>query len=243
MRQLIVVPVYNEAATLAAVAEELRAHLGGSLERVLFVDDASTDGSRQQLEELKTRESRFGTLLRDSNAGYGAAMIDGLRIGKELGFDYVITMDCDRQHQPADLATFASFDPLVDVVSGSRYLPLSGASGIAPPADRVEINRRITNALNHRYGWNLTDSFCGFKRYRLDRLEPELLQENGYAFPLEFWTYAHSRKLTIAEIPVHRIYVTDDRSFGEDLDRRFRRYKYYLRTWQKARRRFDADGA
>ena len=237
MRQLLVVPVFNEVATLTSVAEEIQSYLAPPIEEVLFVDDCSTDGSAEVLDRLVSKDRRLRVLHRERNAGYGAAMIDSFRAARDGDFQFVITMDCDRQHKPSDLARFSSIDPAISVVSGSRYLSQSGQGGLEPPADRIEINRRITDRLNRVYGYSLSDAFCGFKRYRSRDLQPEWFRSTGYAFPMEFWAYAHRHGLTVEEIPVTRIYVTDDRSFGEDLDRRRKRYRYYLKTWREAEAR------
>ena len=238
MKHLLCIPVYNEEATLQEVLAETRARLDESLSEILLINDGSSDGSRRIIEEARAQDSRIRAIHRPVNQGYGAAMIDSLARGRAGGFDYVITMDCDRQHRPEDLARFVAHDPEISVVSGSRYLAESDRKGQAPE-DRVAVNERITRLLNRTYGWALTDSFCGFKRYRTDQIDPGLFTERGYAFPLEFWAYARGRGLSIEEIPVSRIYTTDDRSFGEDLDKIRKRYKYYLQTFYRARKRFE----
>ena len=239
MRQLLVVPVFNEVQVVGKVVEGIRSHVSPPIEEVLFIDDCSTDGSAEALDAAVAGEPWMRAVHRTGNAGYGAAMIDAFRAARVGGFEFVITMDCDFQHSPADLARFCGFDPDISVVSGSRYLPESGTSGLPAPADRVEINRRITARLNKSHGTSLTDAFCGFKRYRTRDLDPEVFQTQGYAFPLEFWAYAHFRDLSIRELAVARIYVTDDRSFGEDLDRRRQRLRYYLKTWRESEQRFE----
>lgn len=237
MNQLVAIPVYNEEQSIRNVAAETIPHVRDSIRELLFIDDGSTDGSGAIIRDLAHNHSVVRALHHERNRGYGAVLIAALEYGKRNGYDYLITMDCDRQHQPEDLSRFATFDPEIGILSGSRYLPDSGQSGSAP-VDRVEINRRVTGRLNREFNWNLTDAFCGFKRYHLAQFDTELLTEKGYAFPLELWAYAARFRISIREIPVHRIYTTDDRSFGEDLDRRRKRYRYYLRTLNRALRRF-----
>lgn len=238
MPTLLVIPVFNEEQTLATVIENTCRQLPDEITRLLLINDGSTDGSAALLDRLAGRDERLLVRHRATNRGYGATQIEAMRYGRDEGFDYLITMDCDEQHRPEDLARFVAWDRSVDVVSGSRYRPDSRDIGEAP-AQRVEINRRITAGLNAQYGWHLTDAFCGFKRYRLSSVAPELFREQGYAFPMEFWAFAAARGLTIEELAVPRIYTTDDRSFGEDLDRQRRRYRYYLAVWADARRRFE----
>ena len=105
----------------------------------------------------------------------------------------------------------------MDIVSGSRYLRrFPGDSD--PPEDRRRINRLITEELNRRLGFNLTDAFCGFKAYRVAALAQIELTEPGYAMPLELWAQAARLGLRIVELPVPLIYLDEKRSFGGSLD-------------------------
>ena len=234
---LLAVPVYNEAGSLKEVFSEILEHLPSRVEAILAIDDGSSDGSAEILDELSRQHSGIFVRHHTENHGYGCAMIESMQIARKHGYSHLITMDCDRQHRPEDLVRFIEMDPSIDVVSGSRYLPESRRQGDAPE-DRVEINSRITARLNRQYGWTLSDSFCGFKRYRMQRIDASLFEETGYAFPMEFWAYCRRMGLTIQELAVSRIYTTDSRSFGEDLDRRRKRYRYYLQTLRRAESKF-----
>jgi dolichol-phosphate mannosyltransferase len=88
--------------------------------------------------------------------------------------------------------------------------------------------------VNVQTGWGLTDSFCGFKAYRMDALSNLVLTEPGYAMPLELWAKAWRAQLDVREIPVERIYCDHDRSFGANLDDPDARYAYYLDVWNRA---------
>ena len=235
---LIVIPVYNEEETLVEVAESVISVAAGFAD-ILFVNDGSTDGSPRLLEDLHSESPFLLVHNRRENRGYGATLTEGFDVALQNGYEYVLTMDCDRQHNPDDIIKFKNADSSADIVSGSRYLEDSRDVGVAAPVDRVEINTRITRKLNRRYGWNLTDAFCGYKRYRTSALKEHGFTESGYAFPMEFWALARGRNLKISELAVNRIYVTDDRSFGIDLDKKKKRYKYYLRAWQIANSKYS----
>jgi dolichol-phosphate mannosyltransferase len=144
-------------------------------------------------------------------------------------------MDCDGQHEPRHITEFC--DALTrcgtDMVSGSRYLPGSGSAGRVPP-DRRVVNTKITEMINEATGWELTDAFCGFKAYRADALRRVRIDETGYAMPLEFWARAWRAGLTLCELPVERIYMDHDRSFGQDLDDPDRRMAYYVAVWERS---------
>lgn len=221
-------PVYNEAASVASVIDAVRVYFDGW---VVVIDDGSTD------ETAAIVEARSDVLLirHPENRGYGASLASGFAAALRLGADQVITMDCDGQHEPRHIIEFC--DELTrcgsDIVSGSRYLPGSGAVGEVP-SDRMAINARVTEIINGATGWSLTDAFCGFKAYRADALRRVRIDETGYAMPLEFWARAKRAGLTVCEMPVERIYNDHDRSFGQELDDPEARFAYYIRVWEHA---------
>ncbi|MCS7204315.1 MAG: glycosyltransferase family 2 protein [Leptospiraceae bacterium] len=240
MTFLLGIPVYNEVKFIPIFFEKLLKNLPDEINEIIVINDGSTDGSRHALDEIKTpNRTKIQVIHQYPNQGYGAGIIFLMSMAKEANYDYLITMDCDLQHQVEDLQKFIQESKEIDVVSGSRYLPESPIAGVDPPPERIEINKRITAKLNKTYHFYLTDSFCGFKRYRLKNIQPEVFEEKGYAFPMEFWAYSFYNKLTIKEIPVARVYVTNDRSFGENLDRHTVRYHYYLRVLKKSDRKFQ----
>jgi len=230
LKRAVVVPVYNEASTVASVLESVRQHHphGG----IIVVDDGSDDGTASVLAKLRGLD----VITHGENRGYGRSLIDGFAFAAANRYDQLLTMDCDGQHEPRHIGAFFAAledDGGVDMISGSRYLPESKVIGTAP-AQRREVNGRITALVNERTGWNLTDSFCGFKSYWVHALCRVDLREDGYAMPMELWAKAHHAGLTVRELPIERIYFDHDRSFGEDLDDHERRYAYYVRVWDAA---------
>lgn len=225
--QAVLIPVFNEEATVDAVLDAVRVHYDGE---VIVIDDGSSDETPRVLAERQDV-----TVVRlDKNHGYGCALRIGFDVARELGVEQLITMDCDGQHEPARIPQFFSeLERGHDIVSGSRYLPDSGAVGDAPE-DRRVINARVTAMINEVTGWGLTDSFCGFKAYRMDALGKLALSEAGYAMPLELWAQAWREGLRVAEIPVERIYCSHERTFGESLDDPEARFAYYLDVWNHA---------
>ncbi|MEE2972695.1 MAG: glycosyltransferase family 2 protein [Planctomycetota bacterium] len=224
-RVLLAIPVYNEAKYVHSVLTEVRRRI----DDVLVIDDGSTDETPQALAEHPVEVIRHA-----SNRGYGRSMQDMMRWAAFDGFDWLVTMDCDEQHEPAAIPRFLEAierDDL-DVVSGSRYLDPEGRVD-APPADRRRINGLLTGEINRRLGLALTDAFCGFKAYRVSSLAKLQLDVDGYDFPMQFWVQAAANDLRIGEIPVRLIYNDPSRSFGGPLDDADNRLAVYRRTYER----------
>ncbi|MCH2151935.1 MAG: glycosyltransferase family 2 protein [Phycisphaerales bacterium] len=219
---LIGIPVYNEAAFVTEVLEEVRQYA----DDILVIDDGSTDSTARLLSEQPVKVVRHST-----NRGYGRSTRDMIRWAAEDGFEWLITMDCDRQHEPATIPVFADRIACddVDVISGSRYL-VEHDGDDSPPEDRQNINRQITEELNHRLDLKLTDAFCGFKAYRISACKSLRLDVDGYDFPMQFWVRAVAAGLKIDELPVRLIYNDPSRSFGGPLDDSRRRLRIYQST-------------
>jgi len=195
-------------------------------EHVLVIDDGSTDDTPVLL-----ARQRVDVMRHAHNRGYGRSMQDMLRQARYDGFDWLISMDCDEQHEPDAIPSFvaAMRGAPVDVISGSRYLAaVEDLSNV--PGDRRSINRIITDELNARLDLSLTDAFCGFKAYRTAACERLTLDVDGYDFPMQFWVQAVARGLSIAEIPVRLIYNDPTRTFGGPLSDPVQRLEVYRRT-------------
>lgn len=219
-RFLTVLPVFNEAATVDAVLDLVVKNA----QDVLVVDDGSSDGTS----ELLNQRDDIMVLAHGANRGYGAALSSGFQYALENGYDVVVTIDCDGQHEPQRIQGFvAELESTgADIISGSRYLEEFDKDTSAP-AERKKINQIITETIGTHMGIALTDAFCGFKAYRVQALESLKLTEPGYAMPLELWVQAACAKLSVVEVPVPRIYLDENRSFGEELDDADLRLKYY----------------
>lgn len=227
LRSLTALPVFNEANSVDTVLDEVKRHS----EDVLVVDDGSTDGT---LDLLRAREDIY-LVVHPENCGYGAALKTAFQYAQEQGYDVLVTIDCDGQHEPQRIPLFveACSNGNVDCVSGSRYLQ-EFEQDSQPPEQRRAINKRITAEINEQLCLDLTDAFCGFKAYRVDALPKLALTEPGYAMPLELWVQAAAACLKIVELPVPLIYLDEKRSFGGLLDNGDTRLKYYREVIAKA---------
>jgi glycosyltransferase involved in cell wall biosynthesis len=225
-RVLTALPVYNEERHIPEVLPEVIRHS----EDVLVVDDGSRDGTPRALAGFP----EVTAVRHDRNQGYGAALRTAFLYAQEHGYDALVTIDCDGQHEPRLIPTIVdrlfaeeSDGKPVDVVSGSRYLRRFEEDSVAP-ADRRRINMQITALLNESLGLGLTDSFCGFKAYRVSSLSAFDVTELGYAMPLQHWVQAVAAGLKVVEFAVPLVYLDEERSFGGSLDDSERRMRYYL---------------
>jgi dolichol-phosphate mannosyltransferase len=225
IRFLTALPVYNEAKHVDAVLDEVTQYASD----VLVVDDGSTDGTA----ELLAARNDVEVVRHTANRGYGAALTTAFDYALRGGYDVLVTIDCDGQHEPQRIQQIVAACRDADIASGSRYLERRDADNAAP-AERRRINHLITREVNERLGLALTDAFCGFKAYRVSALEKLAITESGYAMPLELWVQAAHHGMRIVEVPVPLVYLDEKRSFGGSLDDGGQRLQYYHRVLNRA---------
>ncbi len=222
-RILTALPVFNEESHVGEVLTEVLQHV----DDVLVVDDGSSD----RTSEILTRDfPGVNVEHHGQNRGYGAALKTAFEFALKYGYDILVTMDCDGQHQPRFLKEIAAQvnrpDQPVEMVSGSRYLQQFGNNSL-PPEERRAINARITRCLNEQLGLNITDAFCGFKAYRVSALADLDITDKGYAMPLQLWVQAVDLGWRISEFAVPLVYLDEARSFGGSLDDATIRLNHY----------------
>ncbi len=233
---LVVIPVYNEEASVDRVLREVRRAVPGA--DLLVVDDGSNDGTPTI---LRTQPG-VRVIRHAANHGYGASLITGFADALARRYAVVVTIDCDEQHEPHRIPAFVEATTQADIVSGSRYLDPT-LPGDPPPPDRRQLNDEFTTLLRAITGFPLTDAWCGFKAYRGSVLHLLRLTEPSYGLPLQVWIQAAYHHLTVVELPVARIYKNPARAFWGGLDDMPTRRAYYLRVleaevacWLPARR-------
>ncbi len=228
MKFAVILPVYNEAATLERVVRKLSELKEAD---VVIVDDGSTDATPSILERISVK----AVIRHAENYGYGQSLMDGFDFAKNHDYRYCVTMDADEQHEPGFIPCLLEKLEDFDIVSGSRYLnPL--LSSDTPPPERLEVNRIITEQLRHLTGYNLTDSFCGFKGYRVEGLRKLHLTETNYGFPLQAWLQAAKAGLTVTECAVPLIYMDHSRNFNNQFANRDERLNHYLQVMEREAR-------
>ncbi len=219
MRFLTAIPIYNEEKYLEPVLSEVRRYS----DEILVVNDGSTDCTPA----LLARQKGLHLITHPRNRGYGAAILSAMGYAMIHRYDALVTMDCDGQHEPGRIPVLLeALDQDVAIVSGSRYLR-SFRQDPVPPEDRQRINRQITAELNARFGLSLSDSFCGFKAYRVPALAKLQLTETGWGMPLQLWVQAAQLGLRIREVAVPLLYLDPNRAFGGVLNNAAERLAYY----------------
>lgn len=226
---LLAIPVYNEERYLVRVIREARRFS----RHILVVDDGSTD----RTPELLLCEAPIQVVTHSRNLGYGKSVADAFAFARQEGYPWLITMDCDEQHEPSNIPKFVEAMGLndADIISGTRYpngFDRPRRDGPVPP-DRRRINRQITAMLNRTLGLGLTDAFCGFKAYRVSALSSINITVPGYAMPMQFWVQVVRAGLRIRELPVPLIYNDPTRHFGGKLDDPAARLRHYLEVFER----------
>lgn len=226
-RFITALPVFNEVTTVNEVLNEVLKHSPD----VLVVDDGSTDGTA----ELLQQRDDIILVQHEQNQGYGAALNTAFQYAIEYEYSILVTVDCDGQHEPQRIMQFVETceDSQVDIVSGSRYFKKFDADSEAPE-QRRKINQTITAVINEHLGFGITDAFCGFKAYRVAALRTLEITEKGYAMPLELWVQAACKELDVIEVAVPLIYLDESRSFGGDLDDGATRLNYYYEVLNRS---------
>ena len=191
----VVMPVYNEAATVAKAVERVRAAAPES--EIIVVDDGSTDGTKDRLDAIEPREMLV--ILRQApNRGKGAA----LRMGFEAASgDVILIQDADLEYSPLDYARL--LEPILngeaDVVYGSRFL--GGPHRVLFFWHYVG-NKFLTLLSNMLTNLNLTDMETGYKVFRREVIESIRLKSNRFGFEPEVTAKVARKKWRVYEVPV-----------------------------------------
>ena len=197
MKLSVIIPVYNEEATIAELIS--RVHAVDVPKQIIVVDDGSTDGTREVLEGLKGHYENMQVLRQPRNRGKGAA----LRLGfQHATGDFVLVQDADLEYDPAEYSVLLK--PLIegkaDVVYGSRFLTTK--------EHRVLFfwhsvgNRLLTLISNMLTNLNLTDMETGFKVFRREVIQSITLEQNRFGFEPEVTVKIARMRLRIYEVGI-----------------------------------------
>jgi glycosyltransferase involved in cell wall biosynthesis len=210
MRLDVIMPVYNEAATVRAIAD--RVLVRGEVARLIAVDDGSTDGTGAVLDELARADGRVLVLRHPLNRGKGAAIRTGLA---HVEADAVVIQDADLEYDPDQYgALLAPIDAgEADVVYGSRYLGGAMPDGQAMTAYLA--NRVLTFVSNRLTGLRLTDMETCYKCFSREVARRLQLTEERFGIEPEITMQIAAAGFRLREVPIR--FRGRDRASGKKI--------------------------
>ena len=191
-----VIPTYNNGGT---VADVVRGVLRQGLP-VIVVDDGSTDDTTKRLEGLDIKIWRHSR-----NRGKGFALKTGLEAARQLGYRFVLTLDADGQHDPADIPALVAAAGEKTLVVGSRNLTAEGM-----PAGNTFANHFSNFWFTVQTGRKLPDTQTGFRVYPLEDLPSLKLLTSRYEAELTLLVFSAWKGLRLVPVPV-RVYYPENR--------------------------------
>jgi dolichol-phosphate mannosyltransferase len=206
---VICLPTYNERANLERMVDALEP-LGV---RVLVIDDNSPDGTGELADMLAAERDWLSVLHRERKEGLGPAYLAGFHEALRGNAEYVLEMDCDFSHDPADVPRLLeACSAGADLALGSRYVAGGGTTNWG-------LGRRLVSAGGSLYARlllgvqtrDLTGGFKCFRREVLEGIDLDSVRSKGYAFQIELTYRALRRGFRVVEVPI----LFSDRTEGQ----------------------------
>ena len=203
----LILPTYNEAENVEAIvlaSAEVLARAAPAGFRILVVDDRSPDGTGRIADSLAAEHEWLEVLHRSEKNGIGPAYLAGFRHALDRGAGFLMEMDSDFSHDPADLARLlAAMRTGADLALGSRYVPGGGVS------DWGLLRRFISEGGSTYARWvlglrvrDLTGGFKCFRREVLEAIHFDGVRSRGYAFQVELTYRAVRAGFRVVEVPI-----------------------------------------
>ena len=223
----VVIPAYREQRMIHNVVERVRKYV----QPVIVVDDGSPDRTAAEAADAGAVVVRH-TL----NMGKGVALNTGFNYARQNRFDYLITLDADGQHDPADIPRFieAYERTGIPVLIGNRMGALSNM-----PQVRKWTNRYMSWLLSRAMNQYVPDTQCGFRLYRCDVLPFIEAQSARFAAESEILLHIASRGIRMDAVPIAVIYNEEISKISpiHDTFRFFLMLSRYYRSRNRSRQR------
>jgi glycosyltransferase involved in cell wall biosynthesis len=214
-RIALVIPAYNEARLIRPTLDAAPA----CVDRVIVVDDASTDDMPQVVRECMARDARVEMIRHESNRGPGAAIVTGYKRVLVDGYDIAVVCGGDNQ-MPLDQLT-RLLDPLIDgradYTKGNRFMHGAGSLAMIPgemPMTRVIGNMIITMLTKVASGYykvaDVVEGFTAINREALERVDWDRAWL-GYGYPMDFLIRLNAHGLRVLDVPRRAIYLPGER--------------------------------
>ena len=226
---LALIPAWNEAVRMCPIVEATRAYLP-----VLVVDDGSEDGT------AAVAEAAGATVVRHAeNQGKGVALMTGFNWALEQGYQAVLTLDADGQHDPADVPKF-----LAAYENGAGDLIVGQRDFSKMPFPRFFVNPLGSWLLSLVLGTRIPDNQSGYRLYSRRFLESLELTTTGFELEVEVIIQAVCRGVRIGWVDIRTIYGIDKVSYFHPIKDTARFLGMLWQAWRERRsvRRARASG-
>ncbi|MCK4692666.1 MAG: glycosyltransferase family 2 protein [Anaerolineales bacterium] len=196
MKLSIVMPVYNEHATIEEILSRVEAV--GLADEIVIVDDGSTDGTRELLHELASKYPITNLIMHQHNQGKGAAVRTGIQAARG---ELILIQDADLEYDPRDYPTLLKpiEEGVADVVYGSRFL---GAPRRSTMFWHMVANKLLTLFTNILYNSILSDMETGYKLFKSEVIKSIPLRARRFDFEPEVTAKLLKRRIRIFEVPI-----------------------------------------
>jgi glycosyltransferase involved in cell wall biosynthesis len=201
MKTLVIMPTYNELASLEATVMAVLKHAPEV--DVLVVDDGSPDGTGLLADGLAQGNARVSVLHRTEKLGLGAAYLAGFNWGFERGYSTLVEMDADGSHRAEDLPKLLARTQEAELVIGSRWV--DGGAVVNWPWYRKAISKGGTRYADLMLGSKIKDMTAGFRAYDaefLKSLDLAGVAARGYAFQVEMAWRTQRAGGRVIEVPI-----------------------------------------
>jgi dolichol-phosphate mannosyltransferase len=203
MRTTVVIPTYNERENIERLIRALMAlHIADF--HILVVDDASPDGTAEEVELLGREFPGVSVLKRPGKMGLGSAYVEGFTRALAEGADVVVQMDADLSHDPADVVRLcAALAEGADIAIGSRRI--AGGAIVGWNWKRHVASKGAQWVARFLLGLTTRDITSGFRAFRrsvLAAIHFADVRSNGYAFQEEMLLRSERGRFVIREVPV-----------------------------------------
>lgn len=212
-KTLIAICTFNESLNVSAMLAGLRQSFPKAV--ILVVDDNSPDGTAATVREFQADDHRVEMIVRTDERGLGSAITRALKYSIENEYDYILNLDADLSHDPAELPKLfdaAIADRTRDVVIGSRYV--AGGKITGWPLSRRMMSKFVNRFATGCLGLPVKDCSGSMRCYRVETLRAiqiESLQCTGYAVLEELLVKIHRHGGTMFEVPI----TFNDRELGD----------------------------